>query len=214
MVLLMRFRDERLGALVRTLPGMAPSGFYLDTQAQANWYDSDLGVDATNPTLANGNKGFGYALSLEAGQRFDLDPYWSLTTQAQLTWSSVDFDTFTDTYGARISNRNGDSLNARIGLAANYANSWKGKDGLMVNTSLYGIANLYQELMGDARMNYAGTHMATDRDNTWGGIGAGGTYAWANNKYALYGEGSINTSLNHFSDSYAIKGNVGFKVNS
>ncbi|WP_421565660.1 autotransporter outer membrane beta-barrel domain-containing protein [Ochrobactrum sp. EDr1-4] len=189
------------------------SGFYLDTQAQANWYDSDLGVDATNPTLANGNKGFGYALSLEAGQRFDLDPYWSLTPQAQLTWSSVDFDTFTDTYGARISNRNGDSLNARIGLAANYANSWKGKDGLMVNTSLYGIANLYQELMGDARMNYAGTHMATNSDDTWGGIGAGGTYAWANNKYALYGEGSINTSLNHFSDSYAIKGNIGFKVN-
>ncbi|MBB3216100.1 hypothetical protein FHW72_001171, partial [Ochrobactrum sp. RC6B] len=26
------------------------------------------------------------------------------------------------------------------------------------------------------------------------------------------GEGSINTSLNHFADSYAIKGNLGFKV--
>ncbi|MEN5278222.1 autotransporter outer membrane beta-barrel domain-containing protein, partial [Brucella sp. TWI432] len=104
------------------------------------------------------------------------------------------------------------SLTARLGLAANYANSWKGHDGRMVNTSLYGIANLYQELMGDARMNYAGTHMATDSDDTWGGIGAGGTYAWADNKYALYGEGSINTSLNHFSDSYALKGNVGFKV--
>ncbi|WP_162792722.1 hypothetical protein [Ochrobactrum sp. 3-3] len=45
-----------------------------------------------------------------------------------------------------------------------------------------------------------------------GGIGAGGTYAWADNKYAIYGEGSVNTSLNHFADSYAIKGNLGFKV--
>ncbi|MCX2698046.1 autotransporter family protein, partial [Ochrobactrum chromiisoli] len=188
------------------------SGFYLDAQAQANWYDSDLHVDAVNKTLSNGNKGFGYALSLEAGQRFAINQNWSLTPQAQLMWSSVDFDTFTDSYGARISNRDGDSLTARLGLAANYANSWKGHDGRMVNTSLYGIANLYQELMGDARMNYAGTHMATDSDDTWGGIGAGGTYAWADNKYMLYGEGSINTSLNHFSDSYALKGNVGFKV--
>ncbi|MCB4920861.1 autotransporter-associated beta strand repeat-containing protein [Brucella intermedia] len=117
-----------------------------------------------------------------------------------------------DTYGARISNRDGDSLTGRLGLAASYANAWKGEDGLMVNTSVYGIANLYQEFLGDARMNYAGTHMATDSDGTWGGIGAGGTYAWADNKYAIYGEGSINTSLNHFADSYAIKGNLGFKV--
>lgn len=61
------------------------SGFYLDAQAQANWYDSDLGVDAVNPTLKDGNRGFGYALSLEAGQRIVLDPNWSLTPQAQLT---------------------------------------------------------------------------------------------------------------------------------
>jgi outer membrane autotransporter protein len=188
------------------------SGFYLDAQAQANWYDSDLGVDAINPTLKNGNKGFGYAMSVEAGQRFAIDQNWSLTPQAQLMWSSVDFDSFSDTYGARISNRNGDSLNARLGLAANYANSFTGSDGRMVNTSVYGIANLYQELMGDARMNYAGTHMATDSDGTWGGIGAGGTYSWADYKYAIYGEGSINTSLNHFADSYNIKGNIGFRV--
>ncbi|WLF98061.1 autotransporter outer membrane beta-barrel domain-containing protein [Brucella intermedia] len=188
------------------------SGFYVDAQAQANWYDSDLGVDAVNPTLANGNKGFGYALSLEAGQRIAIDQNWSLTPQAQLMFSSVDFDTFKDTYGARISNRDGDSLTGRLGLAASYANAWKGEDGLMVNTSVYGIANLYQEFLGDARMNYAGTHMVTDSDGTWGGIGAGGTYAWADNKFAIYGEGSINTSLNHFADSYAIKGNLGFKV--
>lgn len=188
------------------------SGFYLDAQAQANWYDSDLGVDAVNSTLKNGNKGVGYAMSVEAGRRFAIDPNWSITPQAQLMWSSVDFDSFNDAYGARISNRDGDSLSARLGLAANYTNSFTGSDGRMVNTSVYGIANLYQELMGDARLNYAGTHMATDSDGTWGGIGTGGTYSWADNKYTIYGEGSINTSLNHFADSYNIKGNVGFRV--
>ncbi len=188
------------------------TGFYVDAQAQANWYDSNLGIDAVNPTLRNGNKSFGYAMSLEAGQRIAIDQSWSLTPQTQLIWSSVDFDTFTDSYGARISNRNGDSLTARLGLAAHYADSFTGSDGRLVNTSVYGIANLYQELMGDARINYAGTPMTTGSDRTWGGIGAGGSYVWADNKYALYGEGTINTSLNHFADSYAFKGTVGFRA--
>ncbi|MBX8827119.1 autotransporter outer membrane beta-barrel domain-containing protein [Ochrobactrum sp. SFR4] len=188
------------------------SGFYVDAQAQANWYDSDLGIDAVNPTLRNGNKSFGYAMSLEAGQRIAIDQSWSLTPQTQLIWSAVDFDTFTDSYGARISNRSGDSLTARLGLAAHYADSFTGSGGRLVNTSVYGIANLYQELMGDARINYAGTPMTTGSDRTWGGIGAGGSYVWADNKYALYGEGTINTSLNHFADSYAFKGTVGFRA--
>ncbi|MFD2651661.1 autotransporter outer membrane beta-barrel domain-containing protein [Brucella rhizosphaerae] len=188
------------------------SGFYLDAQAQANWYDSNLDVDAVNRSLVNGNKGFGYALSLEAGQRFAMDQNWSLTPQAQLSWSSVDFDTFTDSYGARISNHDGDSLIGRLGLAASYANRFAGSDGRAVSTSVYGIANLYQEFSGNARMNYAGTPLANDNDKTWGGIGAGGTYAWADDKYALVGEGSVNTSLNNFADSYTLKATIGFRT--
>ncbi|MGW6781037.1 autotransporter outer membrane beta-barrel domain-containing protein [Brucella pseudogrignonensis] len=188
------------------------NGFYLDAQAEANWYDSDLDVDAVNRGLVHSNKGFGYALSLEAGQRITLNESWSLTPQAQLMWSSVDFDSFTDAYGARISSHEGDSLTGRIGLAANYQDSFTGTDGRKVDTSLYGIANLYQALIGENRIDYAGTRMATDDDRSWGGIGMGGTYQWADAKYALYGEATINTALNHFADSYTIKGNVGFKV--
>ncbi|MCO7728542.1 hypothetical protein NJB93_18305 [Brucella intermedia] len=36
--------------------------------------------------------------------------------------------------------------------------------------------------------------------------------AWADDKYSIYGEGLINTSLNNFADSYSLKGNVGFRV--
>ncbi len=188
------------------------SGFYVDAQAQANWYDSNLDVDAVHRNLKNGNMGFGYALSLEAGQRIPVNLDWSLTPQAQLSWSSVDFDSFRDAYGARISNRNGDRLTGRIGFAVNYAHDFTADNGRRVETSMYSIVNLYQEVLNDARMNYAGTHLATDRDATWAGIGAGGSYAWADNKYALYGEGSVNTSLNHFADSYTLKGNIGFKT--
>ncbi len=188
------------------------NGFYLDAQAEANWYDSALDVDAVNRGLVHSNKGFGYALSLEAGQRVTLNESWSLTTQAQLMWSSVDFDSFTDAYGARISSHEGDSLKGRIGLAANYQDAFTGADGRKVDTSLFGIANLYQALIGENRIDYAGTRMATDDERSWGGIGMGGTYQWADAKYALYGEATINTALNHFADSYTIKGNLGFKV--
>ncbi|RCW77755.1 hypothetical protein [Phyllobacterium bourgognense] len=49
-------------------------------------------------------------------------------------------------------------------------------------------------------------------DRTWGGIGAGGSYSWADDKYALYGEVSLNTSLSNFADSYRVNGTTGFKV--
>ncbi|WP_425598159.1 autotransporter outer membrane beta-barrel domain-containing protein [Brucella intermedia] len=188
------------------------SGFYVDGQAQVTWFDSDLNSWTANQGLADGRKATGYALSIEAGQRFAIDQNWSLTPQAQLMYSSINTNAFNDTWGSRVSLHDGDSLIGRIGLAANYANSWKGDDGLMVNTTVYGIANLYQEMLGGSSVNVAGVDFDTDNDKTWGGIGAGGTYAWADNKYAIYGEGSVNTALNHFADSYALKGTVGFKV--
>lgn len=188
-------------------------GFYVDGQAQANWYKTDLRFGGGNNGLTNDNNGFGYAFSVESGKRFDIDENWSLTPQAQLMFSSVDFDTFSDSYGATVSNRDGNSLNGRLGLAANYANSWQGADSRMVNANVYGIANLYQEFLGGTSINYGGTRMKADQDRTWAGVGFGGTYAWADNKYSVYGEGTVNTSLNHFADSYAVKGNVGFKVN-
>ena len=39
-----------------------------------------------------------------------------------------------------------------------------------------------------------------------------GTYSWGDDKYALYGEGSLNTSFCNFADSYTVKDTVGFKV--
>ncbi|MBA8836810.1 autotransporter outer membrane beta-barrel domain-containing protein [Ochrobactrum sp. RH2CCR150] len=188
-------------------------GFYVDGQAQATWYKTDLRFGGGNNGLTNDNNGFGYAFSVETGKRFTIDKNWSLTPQAQLMFSSVDFDTFSDNYGATVSNRDGNSLNGRLGLAANYANSWQGADSRMVNANVYGIANLYQEFLGGTSINYGGTRMKADQDRTWAGVGFGGTYAWADNKYSVYGEGTVNTSLSHFADSYAVKGNVGFKVN-
>lgn len=188
------------------------NGFYVDGQGQVTWFDNDLNSWTANTGLADGRKATGYALSIEAGQRIPMQGSWALTPQAQLMWSSIDADEFSDTWGSRVSLHDGDSLLGRLGLAADYRSDWKGNDGLMVNTSVYGITNVYQAFLGGTTVNVSGIDFETDNDRTWAGIGAGGTYAWADNKYAVYGEGSINTSLNHFANSYAVKGSVGFKV--
>ncbi|MHC5232968.1 autotransporter family protein [Brucella sp. LJL56] len=188
------------------------NGFYVDGQGQVTWFDNDLNSWTANTGLADSRKATGYALSIEAGQRIGMQGNWALTPQVQLMWSSIDADAFNDTWGSRVSLHGGDSLVGRLGLAADYRTSWKGDDGLLVNTSMYGIANLYQEFLGGTTVNVSGVDFDTDNDRIWAGIGAGGTYAWDDDKYAVYGEGSINTALNHFADSYTLKGIVGFKA--
>ncbi|WP_161492459.1 autotransporter outer membrane beta-barrel domain-containing protein [Brucella pituitosa] len=187
-------------------------GFYVDAQGQVTWFSNDLDSWTANQGLAHGRKATGYALSVETGKRMAIGGNWSLTPQAQLAWSSIHADAFRDVWDARVSVDDGSSLLGRLGLAAEYGTEWKDESGHTTHANVYGLANVYQELMSGTRIDLAGVDFDTDDDRTWAGIGAGGTLAWADNKYALYGEGSVNTGLDHFAQSYSLKGNVGFKV--
>lgn len=198
-----------------TLTWYGQSGFYVDGQAQATWYNSDLFSNDTKRGLANGNDAFGYVLSIETGKRFALSPNWTLTPQAQLVYSSVDFDSFDTAYisgSSHTSLGKADSLKARLGISADHQNSWISADGKTTRTNVYGIANLYQEFLNGTDVNVSGANFASENDRTWGGIGTGGSYNWANDKYSLYGEVSFNTSLSKFSESYSVNGKAGFKI--
>ncbi|MDC9837861.1 autotransporter outer membrane beta-barrel domain-containing protein [Rhizobium binxianense] len=194
-----------------TLTWYGQNGFYLDGQAQATWYESDLSSGVLG-SLSNGNDGFGYAFSLETGKRIDLNQSWTLTPQAQLAYSNVDFDDFTDPFGANVSLGTGESLKGRLGISADYENAWEGASRTTTRTVLYGIANLYYELLDGTEVGVSGVSFASESDRTWGGIGAGGSYNWNDDKYSLYGEVSINTSLSNFADSYSLTGTAGFRV--
>jgi hypothetical protein len=88
--------------------------------------------------LTHGNEGVGYAFSAETGKRFAVGNGWSLTPQAQLSYSKAEFDRFTDRFGAPVSLRDGDSLLGRAGLALNHR---KTNDGAgIVRSDIYGIA--------------------------------------------------------------------------
>lgn len=195
-----------------TLTWYGENGFYLDGQGQVTWYKSDLDSLLANANLTDGNKGFGYTLSLEGGKRIALDPAWSLTPQAQLVYSNVDFDDFTDPFGARVSLERGESLQGGLGLTLDHEDSWQNDNGTLNRTHVYGIANLYYEFLEGTRVDVAGTGIASEKDRLWGGLGVGGSYNWNDDKYSIYGEGLVNTSLNNFGDSYSLKGTVGFRM--
>ncbi|HEY9280201.1 MAG TPA: autotransporter outer membrane beta-barrel domain-containing protein [Eoetvoesiella sp.] len=189
------------------------SGFYVDGQAQATWYDSDLSSRMAGVgTLARGNNAFGYGLSLEAGQRIALDAKWSVTPQAQLAYSSVDFDRFIDPFGAQISLDRSNNLTGRLGVTLNYQNETHDAGGVIDRSNVYGIANVYYDFMDGARTDVAGTTFINKNEPLWAGVGVGGSYNWSRDKYSLYGETSVKTSMANFGDSYAMTAMVGLRV--
>ncbi|MQX96291.1 autotransporter outer membrane beta-barrel domain-containing protein, partial [Sinorhizobium medicae] len=203
--------DSRAYGMGGTLTWYGQNGFYADVQGRLNWFSSDL-ASALLGNLASGNDGFGYGLSLEAGQRFAIGDNWALTPQAQLSYASVDFDGFTDPFAARVSLEDGDSLRARIGLSIDYENIWQGQQGDTRRMQVYGIANVIHDMSGRTRARMSDVTLDSRPDSWTGEVGLGGSYNWGDDKYALYGELRAATGLTDFGDSHALGGTVGLRV--
>ena len=195
-----------------TLTWYGDNGFYVDAQSQATWYDTDLKSDLVNGAMESGSNGFGYALSLETGRRFAASGPWSVTPQAQLIYSSVDFDTFNDRFGARVSLDDGDSLIGRLGVALDHEETMQRTDGQTALAKVYGIANLYGEFLDGTAVDVSGTGFESRNDPVWAGLTLGGSYTWNDERYSLYGEVAAKSSLKDFGDSYAFSGTAGLRV--
>ncbi|MDP1582741.1 MAG: autotransporter outer membrane beta-barrel domain-containing protein [Bradyrhizobium sp.] len=204
-----RIRAEGSG-VGGTLTWYGDNGLYVDGQVQTMFYRSDLS-SALAGSMIHGNAGFGYAFSAEIGKRFAVGNGWSLTPQAQLAYSKVDFENFTDRFGALVSLHNADSLLGRAGLSLNHQKTWNDA-GQIVRSDIYGIANLRYEFLDGTNVDVAGTSIASANDRLWGSIGGGGSYSWANGRYAVFGEVSYNASLNDSSDNRSYKGTGGFRA--
>jgi fibronectin-binding autotransporter adhesin len=187
------------------------AGFYLDGQAQATWFNSNL-TSAILGDIVTDNAGFGYAFSLEAGQKVALGGGWSLTPQAQLAYSAVDFDDFTDTFGSTVAISDGDGLVGRLGLSADYEVEWQDDEGRTGRTHLYGIANLYHDFLDGTEATIGADGLASSKGATWAGIGLGGSVNWADDAVSLYGEVSLDTSLGALGDSYSVGVTAGLRA--
>lgn len=193
-----------------TLTWYGANGFYADAQAQLSWFDSDLSSTTTGRRLAKGKGGFGSALGLELGRRVALGGGWSLTPQAQLSYARVDADSFVDPFGARVALGDGDSLRGRLGISADYRESWRDAGGRKVDMAFYGIANLHYEFLGETTAMVADARLISREERLQGGLGLGAKYGW--DRYTLYGEVEARTSLAHFADSHSITGRAGLSI--
>lgn len=187
-----------------SLTWLGTSGFYADAQAMAHYLESDL-KSAVLGDLVEDNEGWGYGLSLELGRKLALDDVISITPQAQLAYTSVEFDDFTDGQGVDVSLDKGESLKGRLGVALGF-DSTEGGDG---RGHVYTIANLTYEFLDAQSVDVAGTDVEFEPEDFGGELGLGGSYEWAEGKYAVHGEALGQTS---FEGSYGIKGSAGFSV--
>lgn len=198
-----------------TMTWYKDNGVYVDTQAQAVWFDSDISSSSSAAAQQiEGNKGFGYGLSVETGKRIALKrPHWSWTPQMQLAYSNVDFDSFSDVSGLAVKRGSADSLQGRLGAALNYEKSYKNEnDENYRSVKAYGLLNVYHEFHDGTNVLIAGDNFASKNDPTWLGLAVGGTYNYGrNSQYSLYGELGISTSAKNFGDSHVLRGEVGFR---
>lgn len=201
-----RIRAEGTG-VGATATWYGDNGVYIDGQMQTMFYRGDLTSDLVG-SMTHGNEGLGYAFSVEGGKRFTIGNGFSLTPQAQLAYSKVDFDGFTDRFGALVSLGNADSLLGRVGLSLNHRKSWS--DG--ARSDFYAIGNLHYEFLDGTNVDVAGTGFASANDRLWGSIGGGGSYSWAGGRYTVFGEATYRASLQDAGDNHSYKGTAGLRV--
>lgn len=186
--------------------------FYVDAQAQATWFDNELFSDTAHRSLTDDQKHQGYAFSIEAGQKISLDGNWAITPQSQLSWSSLDSGAFTDVWGSKVDLERDSSFLGRIGLSVEYNSKWQTTDGRNARSTAYLITNFYRDFEASRNIRVSGTKIKNENQSNWMEIGSGIDVSWADEKYAIYGQGSVSAALEDASSNYMLKGNAGFKL--
>ncbi|WP_212745240.1 autotransporter outer membrane beta-barrel domain-containing protein [Cupriavidus sp. 2SB] len=187
------------------------NGSYVDARATVTWYDTDIRSSTLSAKLANGNRGSGVATSVEAGHQLALGGNWSITPQAQLAWSQVRFDAFTDQYGANVSRDNGNSLVSRLGVSLDHETKWTAANGKTSRSHVYGITNLYYDFLHGTSARVADISVVSKEQALWAGLGVGASLNWNDDRYSVYGELLARTSLQNLGDSNAIGAKLGVR---
>lgn len=195
-----------------TLTWYGNNGFYIDSQAQIMFFDSSLNSDTLGESLTTGNKGKGYAGSLETGWRLDAGNGYSLTPQAQIVWSRVSFDRFEDQFGTRISLSDGDSVLGRVGLSGDKRSEWQDQEGTTTRSTLHVSVDVLQEMAQGTAVNVDDVRFSSRDARTQLALSTGGTLDWADGRYAVYGNVGVQASPHNPQENYGAGGNLGVRV--
>lgn len=202
------------GSIDTTAYGLGPTltwygndGTYVDTQAQATWFNSDLNSRLAGK-LRDGQNARSYGLSVEAGKPFALKEGLALIPQAQVSYVSSHFGRFNDKFDARVESDKGDSLQGRLGIALDYQRNWHDASGKARQANVYGVLNVKREFLDGTRVQVSSVPVSSRMGRTWGGMGVGANFGW-NERYALYGEVGADAD---FSGSYVVTATAGLRI--
>lgn len=202
------------GSIDTTAYGLGPTltwygndGTYVDAQAQATWFNSDLNSRLAGK-LRDGQNARSYGLSVEAGKPFTLKEGLALIPQAQLSYVSTRFGRFNDRFDARVESDKGDSLQGRLGVALDYQRNWHDASGKARQASVYGVLNVKREFLDGTRVQVSSVPVSSRMGRTWGGMGVGANFGW-NERYSLYGEVGADAD---FSGSYVVTATAGLRI--
>ena len=187
------------------------NGVYVDGQAQITKFSSELNAGGSKVD----NDGKGHVFSVEFGKRFDIsDNNLTATPQFQLSYSSVDFDSFAGPNGEIVSLDYGKSIVGRLGVSVDKERSWKNEDGGLRKSHIYGITNLYREFTGSAKVDISGTDLVSKKESWTGEIGFGGSLDLVTDeksKTSIYGEVSASASIEDIEENKSYKATGGIR---
>lgn len=192
--------------LMPTLTWYGRNGLYIDAQAQATWYESNLDSRLAG-RLKRGRHASSYGLGIEAGKAFALNPRLALVPQSQITYVSTRFAGFNDLFGVHVDSDRGDSLLARVGVGLDYRRD--GQAGRVNGeSSVYGVVNVKHEFLDGTRVRVADVPASSRMERTWGNVAAGIHHGWAE-RYAIYGQVDVDAD---FAGSYIVTATAGFRM--
>ncbi len=157
--------------------GAAGQGFYADLLGQVSLYDADF--KTTDSGQTGSTDGWGWGVSLEAGWGFTVADQVRLIPQAQLTYSRVSLDDFTDRDGIAVEFGSAESLEGRLGFAVDSGKLWR-------SGNLTFTASVIHEFLGESQLTVSGVNADSDQGGTAAQLGLGGTVSLLDD-VSLYG---------------------------
>ncbi len=178
-------------------------GTYVDGQLQYATFDNDIGTEEMKLGSTNANA---YSGGLEVGYGGAVGDLLVIPS-AQLLWTSVDFEDFTNSEGMEIVLDDGVVVTGRAGVGLEYG--WR---GALYGASpsgyvfLRGHADVLLPVDGDVNTRVDETEFVSKREDPVFDTGIGATYTW-DGAYALSAD--VSTQQGEEVEGYA--GSIGFK---
>ncbi|MGB3821102.1 autotransporter outer membrane beta-barrel domain-containing protein [Achromobacter pulmonis] len=180
-------------------------------QAQLVRTEGDIHSATTGSPLIKNNRGLGHAASIEAGMPLALTPHWRITPQAQLLYSKIRFDPFTDPYGARVASTQGKDTRLRLGLDLAYRPDGSDTHSPQRGLAYHGGLNLYRTLRGSKTVGITNEQFSSAVERTLAGLDIGAHYT-RDDRISAYAEISAQTGLDRPGANYALSGRLGLRM--